>query len=535
MSTINFAHHILKLDQSVMSIRAVVDKKVVLKTLSLSGNTKLLGFPTSVQIKYNFGNSQFTIKGTPTSKPSISLHHALKVVSGTGLKVPSTLSILSQAIFLGEIKSGKTTIAIQGKSGENSAAVILQKSASSSAAAVVADIHQYKLSSLVSTAMGIDISNVPIFGRLMIPRLGYSVATAEIKSSLFPLLYPESSPLQLIGSTLLPGVFARFSLSILEKGRVIASLSSNTLSFQVPKSITLTIAQILRQINVKRVLESLPQSVTGGFNSKLSNFKFDPSTKLLTLQANVPQIVLLPNILTMHSITLSLGAVLTSSPAVTFQLYGSWDIGKVTLTTTIVYNRQKKRLHVMANQRGSSIINISTLLKNAATLKHRVPNQLASFTLKSVVGNIYQTGHFFIAMSGTISVGQMYLLFQKSTGGLRVGIAANVQNFHFSNLVASATGKDITRIPYLGSTVVPKMALVISSSEIVSSTLPHLFKKGSLLHLYGSTIPQGVTAQFVLNIGKAKGVKARFMNSVTTFKLKTNSIQYTEFVFSDHG
>ena len=199
---------------------------------------------------------------------------------------------------------------------------------------------------------------------------------------------------------------------------------------------------------------------------------------------------------------------------------GTWKIGTVSLTTKIEYNGEKKLFHVMATPAsGSSPLSLDALMKNVVGVSDSIPSALTSVTLSSVVGNIYTNGKFFIAMSGTVSGGKLYLLFYKGDSGVKVGIAASVQSFRFSNLVSSATGLDITSVPYFGSLVIPAMAISITSGVIKSPTLPHLFGSGSPLLAYGETLPAGITSQFNLDIAGAKGAVAKFSNGVMAFKV----------------
>ena len=91
------------------------------------------------------------------------------------------------------------------------------------------------------------------------------------------------------------------------------------------------------------------------------------------------------------------------------------------------------------------------------------------------MGNIYNNGKYFIVMQGIVSSGKLYILLYKSSDGLKVGVAASVINFRLLDLVNSATGTNITHVPYFGDLVIPSMALSITSCSIKNPTLPHVF------------------------------------------------------------
>ena len=285
--------------------------------------------------------------------------------------------------------------------------------------------------------------------------------------------------------------------------------------------------------NLQKSLSSLPTAITELLNSKITAFYYDLPTKKLTLHTTLPEITLIPNVLKLMSITITLDCITGSSPAfehLTF--FGTWRIGTVSLNTTVVYNGASKLLRLTSSPENHSSLSIEALMKNIAGTSHTLPNQLTSLSLSNVVGNIYNNGRFFVAMSGTISGGRMYLLLYKDSSGVKVGIAASVNNFLLSDLIRSATGVDITSIPYFGTLVVPSMAIAITSGTIQSPTLPHLFRKGSPLLLYNDTLPAGVTSQFHLDIGNTKGVIANTAHGVTTFKLSNSSDLSVQFLAS---
>ena len=216
---------VLSLSNLILSFRVTVGSQSALKTIILSANTQLFRKQTFVAVQYNFGTSKLTIKGIPTDTSSISMQNALRAVSGTHLKVPSTISTLSEVTFLGQVEKGMATIAIKGKSSGNRVMVILQRSATKTAAAVITYLHNSNMASFIKTTLNIDISSVPIFGTLTIPHLGFAAATGEITSSLLPQLYGSGSPLASFGTTLPSGVTAYFKVNIASGVNVMATFS----------------------------------------------------------------------------------------------------------------------------------------------------------------------------------------------------------------------------------------------------------------------------------------------------------------------
>ena len=515
---------ILSLSNLVLSVRVTISNSPpTFNAIVLSANTQLFTLASFVAVKYS---QQITIKGVPTTTNSLNMENALQAVSGTSLKVPAGMNKIFQITFLGQEENGVTTIAIKGKRSTKDVVVILQKSSSKTDAALIADIHTYNLASFVNTALSVDISSVPIFGAKIIPQLGYSAATGKITSSLLPQLYATGSPLEAFGNTLPSGVTAHFTAGV--AGVIVsAAFSQNKLSFKVPKTKSLTGGTLLSKFpNVIDSLNSIQSVVNGVLNSQVTEFNFDPQSKQLALGLILPKLIVIPNVLKLTDIKFTLDVMIESSPSVqTLKFTGTWNIDTVRFTTDIEYNGGRKLFHAVATPASRSApLSIVALMKNVAGVSGNLPSGLTSIALTSVVGNIYNNGKFFVAMTGTVSGGKLYIIFYNGNNGIKVGIAASLQNFRFSDLVSSATRVDITSVPYFGSLVVPAMAISITSGMIRSQTLPHLFGNGSPLLAYGDTLPAGVTSQFNLDIASTKDTVAKFSNGVIALKVPQSAV-----------
>ena len=510
---------VLSFSNLILSLRVTIDTKPSFNSIILSANTQLFSIATFVAVKYNFVTRKIAIKGIPTNINSLSITNALQAVSGTSLPVPSSMNTLSEVTFNGREENGVITIAIEGKSDDNTVSIIFQKSGLDVSAALIADLRNFNLASFVSNVLSVDITGIPIFGTLTVPELGFAAATREITSDLLPMLYVPGSPLEKFGTTLPSGVSAYFTVNVAGVS-VNAAFTLNKLSFNVPSTSSLSVKQLLDQIPDLNVLDSLPDVVAEVLNTQVSGFNFDPDTKQLDLGLMVSELTIIPNMLKLTNVKFMLSAMIGQNPSIqSLKFTGSWRFSTVSLTTSIDYDGEMKVFKVKASPESSdSSLSIDTLLKNAAGIAN-LPSALTSLSLSSIVGNVYGNGNYFIAMSGSVSGGNLYLIFYKGAEGVRVGIAASLQSFQFSNLVLSTVGVDIMGVPYFGSLVIPAMALAITSGEIKSPALPHLFGEGSPLLAYGDTLPAGVTSQFDLDIGAAKGAFAEFYNGMLAFQL----------------
>ena len=512
---------VISFSNVIFSLRVTLGLPPTFNTTVLSANTQLFSMSTFVGVRYDFTTRKVAIKGIPTDTSALNLKNALKAVSGTTLPVPSGLSEITEVTFSGQEESGVVTIAVQGQSNDDSVAVILQRSTSNTTVGLIADIRNFNLANFVDTALHIDIADLPIFGTLEIPELGFSAATGTITSQLLPMLYASGSPLERFDTTLPKGISAYFTASVAGVS-VDAAFSLNTLSFKVPTTSSLSVKQLLDEVpDLTSLLDSLPALVTDVLDSKLSGFYFHPETKQLDLGLMVPSLTVVPNILKLTNVDFMLSAVIGTNPSIqNLQFTGTWTFSTVSLTTNIEYDSNNKVLKIKATPESSGAsLSIESLMKNVAGVGGSIPSALTSLSLSSIVGNVYNNGNYFIAMSGTVTDGNIHLIFFKGAEGVKVGIVASLQSFQFANLVQSTVGVDITGVPYFGSLLIPAMALSITSGVIKSPALPHLFGQGSPLLAYGDTLPAGVSSQFNLDVGNVKGAVARFYNGMLAFKL----------------
>ena len=510
---------VLVLTNVVVSLRVTLDTSPAFNTVILSGNTQLFSLKTFIAVRYDFAMKKVSIKGLPTDASSLNLQSAL-AVSGTSLHVPSGMSDLTKVAFFGLEDKDVITIAAKGKSKESTVAVILQKSPTNDAVALIGAVRNFDLASFVNSELGVDIRDIPVFGTLQIPVLGFAAATSKITSPILPLLYATGSPLETFGSTLPKGVAAYFTSSVAGVD-ISASFSENKLSFKVPTGSSLSVRQLLDEIPNLSGLTSLPSVVTDILNSQISGFNFDPNTKQLDLSVMLMELTLVPNILKLTDLKCMLSATLGKKSSIqSFKFSGTWNFKTISFNTNGFYDGTNKVLKLRASpkQNGTSL-SIDSLLKNVAAIGNSLPSALTSVSINSIVGNVYSNGNYFIAMSGSVSGGNVYLIFYKGAEGVRVGVAASLQSFQFAKLVESAVGADITSVPYFGTLTIPAMALSVTSGQIKSPALPHLFGQGSPLHVYGDTLPAGITSQFNLDIGKLKGVAAKFYNGLLLFSL----------------
>ena len=515
-------NNILRFNNVVLSLRVVLTAQPTFVVAILSATTQFFTMETFAAARFDFATGKIAIKGVPsTTNPPLTLQNALQAVSGSSLTVPTGLGPLSQVTINGFEESGVVTIAVKGTVGNtDTVAVIFQRSSSGTSAAMIADIRNFDLARLVQTALSIDISALPVFGQLQIPEIGFSVASSDITfpSSLITTLYPPASPLANFGTTLRQGVSAHFTAT-LAGASVSATFSLNKLTFTIPQASQLSARQVLDQIStLATTINNLPTIVTDVLNTQISALNFDPVTKQLDVALTLPELFFLPSF-KLTAVTFTMSAVIDPPSILTAHFSGTWMVQDLSLTTTLDYDAANAVMKITATPPGAQTpLQIDALMKNVVGFQGTLPSSLTSVSLTGVVGSIYNNGNYFIAMSGTVSAGKAYLFFHKGSDGVKVAAAASLQSFLLSDLFQSG-GVDITGVPYFGSLTVPSMALVVASGSITNAALPHFFGPSSPLGVYGNTLPAGLSSQFNIDIGAAKGAVARFSGGVLAFKL----------------
>ena len=173
------------------------------------------------------------------------------------------------------------------------------------------------------------------------------------------------------------------------------------------------------------------------------------------------------------------------------------------------YNRAEDRLDIAgelnADKGGVSVPELITSLSGQEL---SVPSVVSSVTLSKVSGN--KIGDVtLVTLSGSIGGGNVFLIYQKSPSGSAVALAVDTPKFKFSTLVSSATGVDISSIPYFGSLEIPQIGFTIASMHITNPLLSALFPPTSPLAKFAGSISKGVTASFFGRYCRCEGDRCR--------------------------
>ena len=173
-----------------------------------------------VLARYDINSMKLLLRGAPKIKSTtINLKNELDSLTGTYVPIPLPYVSLTNIAVTGQfdlIKGGLATVVVSGSIGKNRVHAVFQKplKAGKFSGAFAADFGPIRLSNIIRKTTQVDISRVPFFGSLSIPRLGVTVSSDYITSSLLPNVFCKEGLLQNTAVTIPKGlqVFTKLNL-----------------------------------------------------------------------------------------------------------------------------------------------------------------------------------------------------------------------------------------------------------------------------------------------------------------------------------
>ena len=250
------------------------------------------------------------------------------------------------------------------------------------------------------------------------------------------------------------------------------------------------------------------------------------STELRITTRAIGTLTILPGILELSTVSISLKATLSPAGVQSFTITANWGIGNVNGYFTIEDSLKTNQLLVRGGPQGTISLNFEDLIESLTG--QRIPLPVSSVSFRDVV--VFGAVDTFASGSATFSIsgkhGQnnvVHIVLQKSvsnSGAKYAGaFAAEITSFRFADLIRDLTGTDISGVPFLGSIVVPTMAVTASTADISSSSLLQVFEAGSLLQLSNGYIQGGVTAYFHLSTMNNAPLKMSYSKNRFSFEV----------------
>ena len=284
------------------------------------------------------------LRGAPKIKSTtINLKNELDSLTGTYVPIPLPSVSLTNIAVTGQfdlIKGGLATVVVSGSIGKNRVHAVFQKplKAGKFSGAFAADFGPIRLSNIIRKTTQVDISRVPFFGSLSIPRLGVTVSSDYITSSLLPNVFCKEGLLQNTAVTIPKGLQV-FTILNLRGTKVPLKMNyfKTFLSFEIIRNGRLPIGTLISAIpgiNIRSL--PLPPGIKDIFRFQIDYFSLDTSSKQLVVTTQYPGTLRYFNgYLTITNPGLSINAVLKQPRKVNFAVSGAIKIGKGDYTITI--------------------------------------------------------------------------------------------------------------------------------------------------------------------------------------------------------
>ena len=521
-SQIEVIKQVLNFERFTFSLSMFVDSRNTFETAIFSGSTTFLDIPAFVAVRFKYTTRAVYIRGIPTEQ-RITTKIALEAISGKELKIPTAISVLSDLKLMGKIEKGMTTFTMEGKSNGHAVVLLHVLSTNNSDTALIASISSMNLKQLIATTLDIDISKTPVYADLRVSNVRFSSATGEITTPLLSQIFPPNSPLAVFGSRVHSGIRAYLTAQIAGVSMT-GTLSDKQLTFAVPSGVQLPLSKLISQYPGLSGLGSFPivkRSITG---STVSRFSYNPESKSLVLSAYLSKLLVIPKVMRLSKVALEIDATLQPTLSVAqLNITSSWLFGSLNVTTRLSYNSTEGIYRVKGiDPKTSQTLQINSLFKNI--LSSNLPRALKSFTLITVVGNIYSNGNYIIVFSGSLTKGSVCLVFLKDSTGTKLGLVASVERMRLSDVVHSSNGMDISGTPYFGHLNI-SMEISIASSPIEKSRLINILPNKDF-PTDSNTFPSGVSSHFKIQVSGTTGIDCTFNNGVVKC-LPPNSGDFT--------
>ena len=448
---------------TVFSIRISYGKDDKNVIAGVTGQWAIGNIVVDVLARYDTNSMKLLLRGA--SKKTIDLQNELNSLTGTNLPIPLPSVSLTNIAVTGQfdlIKGGLATVVISGSIGKNRVHAVFQKplKAGKFSGAFAADIGPIRLSDIIRKTTQVDISRVPFFGSLTIPRLGVTVSSDYITSSLLPNVFCKEGLLQNTGVTIPKGLQAFILLSLRgTKVPLKIQYYKSSLSFGVIRNGRLPIGSLISTIpGIKIRSLPLPPGVRGILRFQINYFSLDTSSRQLIVTTQYPGTLrYFDGFLTITNPALSVNAVLKHSRKINFEVNGAIRIGKgsymITISKDLKINKYVLKASIEKIPISDFIHKFSAALLPRAfqkTLKNFIQFSIHNAKLALPLG----TRNLQLHLSGTPVIGRYKTVHLSATiirqgGKTKIVAGFRLGKVSFTTLINKITRKNLGGIAIL--------------------------------------------------------------------------------------
>ena len=410
-----------------------------------------------------------------------------------GLNLPNALrkSVTVPRFAIAGIitSSGKSELIVSSTEGSVKVYIIYKK-AGRSKKAIAVDMSNIKLASVLNDVVGLGISGIPYFGGAVLPKIALAYASRDI--NLPKNIFVKSHLLSNIGSSLKKGFTALIKFSFSNQPIKLHYSGGALLTFSpaTPGSLKLkTLISAIPKFDLSRV--PLPPGVSGVLKLNIETFSLNIKTKNMKLVVRYPgSLKFFKGLLSVYNLRLTI--LKGPTGGIKVNVIGDLRISRREFHVSFTqYKRSGKYIFRARAKRLPITINFQSIAKKLVGLN--LPSALRKSVIVShlAIKGMVASGKSELIVSSTAGNVQVYIIYKKA-GSSRKAIAIEMSNIKLASVLRDIIGLDISRIPYFGSAVLPKIALTYASRDI---SLPkNIFTKSRLLSNIGGSLKKGFTA-----------------------------------------
>ena len=499
-ASLNIIPGILELHNVAISIQATLSPVHVIAFV-FRADWALGGINGHFTIEDNIETSQLYIKGGPQGEVTLNFEDIIGNLAGKDLSLPIGSLTFKDVVIHGAIDTisgGTATFSIRGKYGQNNLIYIaLQKQVSSRskyAAAFASEFSSFKFAELINDLTGVDISDIPLFGSLVVPHMAVTIATDDIQL----IEQFDTQLLSLTGYHVGKGFTAFFMFT---NKPVSMSYSNYLFSFKVLNGESISVKSLLSQIpglNVNSL--DLPPGISNLLDLAIRLFTLNTTSKELTFSAILPgSLKFFDDLLTIQNPAVVMHAVLKSPRKIYVDVSGKIEIGGKGYSIVIDRDEASGK-YVLKVDIGR--IDIAKIIEEFGAAV--VPDELSSIVrsagfIQFAINDVHITYPFGgkpkqIQIAGEPQISGFNVPLMSAIIIKQAGKSQLIQGFQLgrvkiSDLIQSISGHSVSSIAILNQEL--EAAILISPV-----TLPGVNLIGSKLSKF--TISKGVSFQAVM-------------------------------------
>ena len=499
-TSLNIIPGILKLYNATISFESTLSPVHVIAFI-IRADWALGGISGHFTIEDNIETGQLYIEGGPHGEVTLNFEDIIGKLAREDLSLPIGSLTFRDVLIHGAIDTisgGTATFSIRGKYGQNNLIYIaLQKQVSSSskyAAAFASEFSSFKFAELMDDLTGVDISDIPLFGSLVVPHMAVTIATDDIQL----IEQFDTQLLSLTGYHVGKGFTAFFMFT---NEPVSMSYSNYQFSFKVLNGKSVRVKSLLSQIpglNLDSL--DLPPGVSNLLDLAIRSFALNTTSKELTFSAILPDsLKFFDDQLTIQNPAVVMHAVLKSPRKIYVDVSGKIEIGGKGYSIVIVRDETSDR-YVLKVDIGR--IDIANIIKEFGAAV--VPDELSSIVrsagfIQFAINDVHITYPFGgkpkqIQIAGEPQISGFNVPLMSAIIIKQAGKSQLIQGFQLgrvkiSDLIRSISGHSVSSIAILNQEL--EAAILISPV-----TLPGVNLVGSKLS--GFSINKGVSFQAVM-------------------------------------